>query len=75
MLMGVMSLDFTSKKAVATAGGFIALFGYVGRMVQAFALGWIAQNYGWKPGFCCVIVGIVIGFILLTFTWNSRPRG
>lgn len=75
MLMGVMSLDFTSKKAVATAGGFIALFGYLGRMIQGQALGWIAQHYGWEPGFYCVIGCIAAGFILLTFTWHSHPRG
>ncbi len=74
MLMGVMSLDFTSKKAVATAGGFIALFGYLGRMVQGQALGWIAQHYGWEPGLYSVIACVIIGFIILTFTWHSRPR-
>ena len=75
MLMGVMSLDFTSKKAVATAGGFIALFGYTGRMIEGQALGWLAQNYGWQVSFECVIGCVVMGFILLCFTWNARPRG
>jgi len=75
MLMGVMSLDFTSKKAVATAGGFIALFGYMGRMVEGQAIGWIAQHYGWELGFDCVIGCVAMGFILLCFTWNTRPRG
>ncbi len=75
MLMGVMSIDFTSKKAVATAGGFIALFGYMGRMVEGQAIGWIAQHYGWTLSFECVIACVVMGFILLCFTWNTRPRG
>jgi OPA family glycerol-3-phosphate transporter-like MFS transporter len=75
MLMGVMSIDFTSKKAVATAGGFIALFGYMGRMVEGQAIGWLAQHYGWKVGFDCVIGCVILGFILLCFTWNTRPRG
>ena len=75
MLMGVMSIDFTSKKAVATAGGFIALFGYMGRMVEDQAIGWIAQHYSWDIGFDCVIGCVVMGFILLCFTWNTRPRG
>lgn len=75
MLMGVMSIDFTSKKAVATAGGFIALFGYMGRMVEGQGLGWLSQYYGWKVGFGCVIGCVVMGFILLCFTWNTRPRG
>jgi OPA family glycerol-3-phosphate transporter-like MFS transporter len=75
MLMGVMSIDFTSKKAVATAGGFIALFGYMGRMTEGQAIGWMAQNYGWNLSFNCVIGCVLVGFILLCFTWNTRPRG
>jgi OPA family glycerol-3-phosphate transporter-like MFS transporter len=75
MLMGVMSLDYTSKKAVATAGGFIALFGYTGRAIEGQAIGWVAQNYGWKLSFDCVIGCVLMGFILLCFTWNTRPRG
>lgn len=75
MLMGVMSIDFTSKKAVATAGGFIALFGYMGRMVEGQLMGWLAQHYSWKIGFDCIIGCVVTGFILLCFTWNTRPRG
>ncbi len=75
MLMGVMSIDFTSKKAVATAGGFIALFGYMGRMIEGQGIGWIAQHYGWALSFECVIACVVMGFILLCFTWNTRPRG
>jgi OPA family glycerol-3-phosphate transporter-like MFS transporter len=75
MLMGVMSIDFTSKKAVATAGGFIALFGYMGRMTEGQAIGWIAQYYGWNLGFDCVIGCVLMGFVLLCFTWNTRPRG
>jgi len=75
MLMGVMSIDFTSKKAVATAGGFIALFGYMGRMVEGQALGWISQHYGWNLGFECVIFCVIMGFLFLCFTWNTRPRG
>jgi len=75
MLMGVMSLDFTSKKAVATAGGFIALFGYFGRMVEGQAIGWLAQHYSWTLAIYGVIGCVIAGFILLTFTWNTRPRG
>jgi len=75
MLMGVMSIDFTSKKAVATAGGFIALFGYMGRMVEGQALGWIAQHYSWDLSFECVIGCVILGFVFLCFTWNTRPRG
>ena len=35
MLLGVAGIDLTSKKAVGTAAGFIGLFGYLGRSMQA----------------------------------------
>src|ERR1051325_9965232 len=48
MLLGVTGLDFTSKKAVGTAAGFIGLFGYLGRTVQGKGLGVPAERYGRK---------------------------
>lgn len=75
MFSGVMSLDLTSKKAVATAAGFVGLFGYVGRVVQGKGLGWIAQHYGWDPAIVAVLVCTGVGMLLLALTWNVRPRG
>lgn len=76
MFSGVMALDLTSKKAAATAPGFVGLFGYVGgRVLQGKGLGVIAQNYGWDAGLYVVIACILIGTVLLAFLWNVRPRG
>jgi OPA family glycerol-3-phosphate transporter-like MFS transporter len=73
---GVVALDLTSKKAQATAAGFVGCFGYVGgRVIQGIGLGWIAQNYGWDAGLYAIIGCIVLGFALLAFLWNVRPRG
>jgi sugar phosphate permease len=36
---GVMSLDFTNKKAVGTATGLVGFFGYFGRVLQAKGIG------------------------------------
>ena len=73
---GVVALDLTSKKAQATAAGFVGLFGYVGgRVIQGIGLGWIAQNYGWDAGIYAIIGCILIGIVLLAFLWNVRPRG
>lgn len=72
---GVVALDLTSKKAQATAAGFVGMFGYVGgRVIQGLGLGWLAQNYGWDAALYAVIGCIVIGFILLAFLWNVRPK-
>ncbi len=39
LLLVVSALDFTSKKAVGTAAGFLGLFGYLGRMVEGEGIG------------------------------------
>jgi OPA family glycerol-3-phosphate transporter-like MFS transporter len=74
---GVVALDLTSKKAQATAAGFVGMFGYVfGRgVVQGVGLGWLAQHYGWNAVLYAVIGCIILGFMLLAFLWNVRPRG
>ena len=73
---GVVALDLTSKKAAATAAGFVGFFGYVGgRVIQGIGLGWLAQHYGWNAGLYAVIACTLLGAVLLGFLWNVRPRG
>jgi MFS transporter, OPA family, glycerol-3-phosphate transporter len=78
MLLGVYGLDLTSKKAVGTAAGFIGLFGYLGRMVQAQGFGWMRHHYGEVLGWDLVIFSIlgctVMAIIILGFTWNLKPK-
>ena len=73
-LLGVMGLDFTSKKAVGTAAGFIGLFGYIGRMAQGKALGSIAEMYGWNPAFYAILASTFLGIVLLSLTWRLKPQ-
>ncbi len=76
MFSGVMALDLTSKKAAATAAGFVGFFGYVGgRVIQGKGLGVIADTYGWNAGLYAIIGCIFLGIVLLSFLWNVRPRG
>ena len=75
MMLGVMSLDLTSKKAVGTAAGFVGLFGYLGRVVQGKGLGWLAENYGWNAGLYATLACTLMAVVLLAFTWNVRPKG
>ncbi len=74
MMLGVMSLDLTSKKAVGTAAGFVGLFGYIGRVAQGKGLGWLAQYHGWNAAFYAILISTAIAALLLAFTWNVRPR-
>jgi OPA family glycerol-3-phosphate transporter-like MFS transporter len=82
MLLGVYGLDLTSKKAVGTAAGFIGLFGYVGRTVQAKGFGWIVDHYGaiygsevgWNLVISAILGCTLLAIILLSFTWNIKPK-
>ncbi len=74
LLLVVSALDFTSKKAVGTAAGFLGLFGYLGRMVEGEGIGLLAQRYGWTVALHAVVVATVLAILLLVFTWNLTPH-
>jgi OPA family glycerol-3-phosphate transporter-like MFS transporter len=74
MLLPVMGLDFTSKKAVGTAAGFIGLFGYLGRTAQGKGIGTLAEQYGWNAAFYGILASTLMGILLLSWTWNLKPR-
>ena len=73
MLLPVMGLDFTSKKAIGTAAGFIGLFGYLGRTVQGKILGTMAERYGWNASFYVILVSTFLGIVILSWTWKLKP--
>lgn len=74
MLLGVSGLDFSSKKAVGTAAGFIGLFGYIGRTVQAKTIGYLADHYSWNVSLGFIVCSCVMAIFLLSFTWNLKPK-
>jgi OPA family glycerol-3-phosphate transporter-like MFS transporter len=74
LLLVVSALDFTSKKAVGTAAGFLGLFGYLGRTVEGEGIGALAQHYGWTVALHAVVVAVVLGIALLLFTWRLTPH-
>lgn len=82
MLLGVAALDLTSKKAVGTAAGFIGLFGYIGRTVQAKGFGWMADHFSvthsqveaWNFVIWTIIGCTFLAIVLLFFTRNVRPK-
>ena len=74
MLLGVTGLDFSSKKAVGAAAGFIGLFGYLGRTVQGKGIGTIAERYGWDAALYAILGSTFLGILLLSLTWKLKPR-
>jgi OPA family glycerol-3-phosphate transporter-like MFS transporter len=73
MLLGVTGLDFSSKKAVGTAAGFIGLFGYLGRTVEGKGIGTLSGRYGWNVALYAILISTFIGILLLSATWKLSP--
>jgi OPA family glycerol-3-phosphate transporter-like MFS transporter len=78
----IMALDLTSKKAIGTAAGFIGLFGYIGRTVQAKGFGSMLTHYqeiyglaaAWNIVLWSIVGCTVLAIVLLAFTWKMKPR-
>jgi OPA family glycerol-3-phosphate transporter-like MFS transporter len=81
-LIVIISLDLTGKKAIGTAAGFIGLFGYLGRMVQAKGFGWSLDHFSetlgkgaaWNIVICAILACTLISLLLLACTWKLKPR-
>jgi OPA family glycerol-3-phosphate transporter-like MFS transporter len=74
LLLVVSALDFTSKKAVGTAAGFIGLFGYLGRVVEGKGIGTLAERYGWSAALDAVLIATVLALVLLSLSWGLSPH-
>jgi OPA family glycerol-3-phosphate transporter-like MFS transporter len=74
MLLTVSALDFTSKKAVGTAVGFIGLFGYLGRVIEGKGIGTLVERYGWNTALDAVLAATFMAIALLSLSWKLSPR-
>jgi MFS transporter, OPA family, glycerol-3-phosphate transporter len=74
MLLGVTALDFSSKKAVGTAAGFVGLFGYLGRTVEGKGIGTLVERYGWNTAIGAIAAASFLGVVLLSLTWRLSPH-
>jgi OPA family glycerol-3-phosphate transporter-like MFS transporter len=81
-LITIAALDLTSKKAIGAAAGFIGLFGYIGRTVQAKGFGWMVgyfkEIYSLQTAWLIVMYTIVgcavVAIIKLATMWKLKPR-
>ncbi len=81
-LITIMALDLTSKKAIGTAAGFIGLFGYLGRVLQAVVFGGMADHLSarydsqtaWNAILWTIVGCGILAAVLLGFTWKLKPK-
>lgn len=81
-LLLAQAMDLTSKKAIGTAGGFIGMFGYAGKMVMNVSFGSLqdvlqrthTKVYSWDVIMYIILATGILAFILLSFTWKVKPK-
>ncbi len=81
-LITIAALDLTSKKAIGTAAGFIGLFGYIGRTVQAKGFGWMVDHFkeiyslqtAWLIVMYTIVACAVVTIAMLATMWRLKPR-
>ena len=81
-LIVIAALDVASKKAIGTAAGFIGLFGYIGRTVQAKGFGWAVDHFtalygqdaAWNIVLYSILICAAIAALLLSLLWKLRPK-
>ena len=74
MICATISMDYASRKAAASAAGFIDKCGYIGASLNGILTGYFVDNYGWIYGFYFWISGALIAAVLMSFLWNYKPR-
>jgi MFS transporter, OPA family, glycerol-3-phosphate transporter len=81
-LITIAALDLTSKKAIGCAAGFIGLFGYIGRTVQAKGFGAMVHHFkdvysletAWLIVMYSILACAVITIMLLALMWRLKPK-
>ena len=74
MICATIPMDYASRKATASAAGFIDGFGYFGAALTGVISGFLIDNYGWNAAFYFWVVGVFMAIVLMAFQWNYLPQ-
>ena len=67
-------MDFGTRKAAASAAGFIDGMGYIGAALTGVASGFLADHFGWNAAFYLWMGGAFGAAVLMLLIWNYRPK-
>ncbi len=73
LMVGTIAMDFGTRKAAASAAGFIDCFGYIGAALTGIGSGLLIDKYSWNAAFYFWIAGAFIAAILMASLWNYKP--
>lgn len=76
-LLGVSASQYATKRASASANGFIGIFSYAATMISGVGFGWMADNasLGWNAVFIVTFVFGILGALVLSLMWNAPADG
>ena len=67
-------MDFGTRKAAASAAGFIDGMGYIRAALTGLASGFLADRFGWDAAFYLWMGGALGAAVLMLFLWNYKPK-
>ncbi len=73
LLGGAAAMDFGTRKAAASAAGFIDALGYVGAILAGWGSGMLIDHYSWTAAFISWVLAALLGAILSAVMWNVKP--
>jgi sugar phosphate permease len=66
-------MDFGTRKAAASAAGFIDGMGYMGAALTGVVSGYLVENHGWDTAFYLWMGGALAAAVVMLLLWNYRP--
>ena len=75
VLLGVVAFKQATKKAAASAVGFIGLMSYASVLFTGIGLGWFSDEFGWGNLYILMAGVAVIGGVLVSSLWNIQDDG
>ncbi len=73
VLAAPAAMDFGTRKAAASAAGFVNALGYVGATLAGVGTGWLVDRFGWAASFIMWGAAGAVGTVIAVSLWNRRP--
>jgi len=70
MLVAVIVMDQSTKRAAATAVGLTGIFGYASSVLSGWGVGKLVDLWGWSAAFAMLVGCGVMMIVLFAMTWN-----
>ncbi len=73
LMVATIPMDFATRKAAASAAGFIDMFAYVGAAITGIGSGWLIDTYGWSAALTFWMASAFVASVCMMTLWRYRP--